>query len=96
MKADYDSEANALSIDFFEPDRVDRVEKVGGSACLVWLRDGRPFSVEVLNPGEHLDRLDMAARRFGLNPTALSAAAHAALAAPDHVVTIDVTAAVPA
>ncbi len=90
MKADYDSEADALSIDLVEVDRWDGGEDVDGGSCHVVFADDRPVNVELLNPRDHLDLLTVAAERYGLDGTALVAAARAALAAPDRPVTLDV------
>ena len=90
MRADYDSEADALSIDLVEVDRWDGGEDVDGTYCHVVFADDRPVNVELLNPHDHLDLLAAAAERYGLDGTALIAAAKAALAAPDRPVTLDV------
>ncbi len=90
MKADYDSEANALSIDLVEVERWDCDEDVDGSYCHVAIAGGHPVNVELLDPSDHLDLLQEASERYGLDGTALVAAAQAALAAPDRVVTLDV------
>ena len=90
MKADYDSEADALSIDLVEVDRWDGGEDVVANLCHVDFAGDRPVNVELLNPHDHLDLLAVTAERYGLDGTALFAAAHAALAAPDRPVTLDV------
>jgi hypothetical protein len=90
MKTDYDSEADALSIDLIEVDRWDRGEDVDGSFCHVAFAGDRPANVELLNPRDHLDLLEVAAERYELDGRALLAAAQAALAAPDRPVTMDV------
>jgi hypothetical protein len=90
MKADYDSEADALSIDLVEVDRWDNGEDVDGSCCHVAFSGGRPVNVELLSPRDHLDLLAVAAERYELDGRALLAAAQAALAAPDQPVTLDV------
>ena len=92
MKADYDSEADALSIDLLEVDRWDDAEEIDDSYCHVAFREGRPVNVELLNPGDHLELLKVAGERLGLDSEALLAAAKAALAAPDRAVTLDVAA----
>ena len=91
MKADYDSEANALSIDLIEVNRWDGGEGVDEDYCTVAFSNGRPANIGLLNPDENLDLLKAAAQRFGLDAEALLAAAKAALAAPDRVVTLDLT-----
>jgi hypothetical protein len=90
MKADFDSQANALSIDLVEVDRWDYGEKVH-SQVNVAIADGRPVNVELLYPDLGLkEPLQTAARRYELDAEALIAAAQAAIAAPDRVVTLDV------
>jgi hypothetical protein len=90
VKADYDSKANALSIDLAEVDRWDDSKDVDETYCHIALRKGRPVNVELLNPADQLDLLPLAAERFDLDAEALVAAAKAALAAPDRPVTLDV------
>jgi hypothetical protein len=89
MKADYDSEADALSIDLVAVDRWDHGEDVTGS-CHIAFSGGRPVNVELLNPRDHLDALAVAAERYELDGVALLAAAQAALAAPDQPVTLEI------
>ena len=96
MKADYDSQAEALSIDLAEVDRWDSGEAIDDTYCNVAFRNGRPVNIELLNPQDRLDLLDVAAERYSLDRFALAAAAQAALAAPDRVVTLDVAASVTA
>ncbi|HYQ78486.1 MAG TPA: hypothetical protein VEP91_05170 [Solirubrobacterales bacterium] len=89
MKADYDSEADALSIDLVEADRCDdgfSVDK--GENCNLALAKGRIVNVELLYPAENLELLTVAAERFDLDGEGLLAAARAALAAPDRLVTL--------
>lgn len=90
MKADYDSEADALSIDLAGVDRWDRGEDVDGTFCHVAFSGDRPVNVELLNPTDHLDLLAVTAERYELDGRVLLAAAQAALAAPDRPVTLDV------
>jgi hypothetical protein len=89
MKVDYDSVADALSIDLVEVDRWDFGEEIETS-CTVAMRDGQPVNVELLSPAENLDQLTVAAERFDLDPEALLAAAQAGLAAPDRPVRVEV------
>ncbi len=90
MKADFDSRANALSIDLVEVDRWDYGEKVN-SQVNVAIAGGRPVNVELLYPDLGLEApLRAAAERYELDAEALIAAAQAAIAAPDRVVTLDV------
>ena len=95
MKADYDSQADALLIDLADVDRCDQLEAIGGSCCEVSLRRGSPANIELLYPSDHLDLLDLAAERFGIDGEAMRAAAHAAMAAPDRPITIDVADRIP-
>jgi hypothetical protein len=90
VKADYDSEANALLIRLREVDWWDDEATVHDTYCHVGMRKGRAVGVELLDPGNHLDLLTLAAERFSLDPEALLAAARAALAAPDRPVSLDV------
>ena len=92
MKADYDSEANAIQIDVIEVGRWDG-EKQGDDEdrCHVAFAGGRPVSVELLYPNLGIEEpLRSAAERFDLDAEALIAAAQAAVAAPDRPVTLDV------
>ncbi len=93
MKADYDSEADAIAISVVELED-DHVPAHGDSVherCTVALLDGEVVDVEVLYPGRGLDEpLAAAADRYGLDLEALTAAARSSLAAPDRVVTVDV------
>jgi hypothetical protein len=71
-------------------DRWDDGDSVDdGEICNVAFSKGRPASVELLYPADHLDLLPVAAERFDLDAEALLAAAQAALAAPDRPVTLD-------
>jgi hypothetical protein len=90
MKADYDSQADALDIELFPFRYFEGQEVVDDSFCMVGFASGRPASIELLTPATHLDLLDEAASRFDLDPGALRAAAQAALAAPDRVVQLEV------
>lgn len=90
MRADYDSEANALSIDLVEVPRWDDGEEIDDTYCNVALSQGRAANVELLNPHDHLDLLAVVAERFALDPLALRIVAEAALAAPDRPVTLDI------
>lgn len=90
MKADYDSEADALSIDLIEVDHWDFGEEIEHTSCTVALRDGRPVNVELLAPERNLGQLKIAAERFDLDPQALLAAARAGLSVPDRPVTVEI------
>ncbi len=90
MKVDYDSRANALSIDLVEPRYWDYSEEVQPRVNVA-IADGTPVNVELLYPDLGLEEpLRAAADRYGLDAEALIAASRAAVAAPDRVVTLDV------
>jgi len=90
MKADYDSEANALSIDLVEVERWDGSEEVAPTVNVAIAGD-KPVNVELLYPDLGIDEpLRAAAERFDLDAEALIAAARAAIAAPDREVTLEV------
>ncbi len=90
MKACYDSEANALSIDLVEVDRWEGSDEAA-STVNVAIADGKPVNVELLYPDLGIDEpLRAAAERFDLDAEALIAAARAAIAAPDREVTLEV------
>ncbi len=89
MKADYDSEANALSIDLIAVKHWDDGKSVDKEQhCNVAFSKGRLANVELLYPADNLSLLSVAAKRFDLDSEALLAAAQAALAAPDREVTL--------
>ncbi|HYH54280.1 MAG TPA: hypothetical protein VD761_09130 [Solirubrobacterales bacterium] len=90
MKVDYDSQADALSIDLVEVDRWDFGEEIEHSSCTVAIRDGQPVNVELLSPAKNLSQLEVAAKRFDLDPQALLAAARAGLSVPDRPVTVEI------
>lgn len=92
MKADYDSQANALSIDLVEVPHWDAGDEIDDTYCNVALYEGRPANVELLNPSDHLNLLDEVAARYNIDSVALHAAAQAALAAPNRVVTLELAA----
>jgi hypothetical protein len=90
MQADYDSEADALSIVLRRFKYFDDQDQVDDDYCNVGLVGDRAVEVELLYPSEHLDLLQVAAERYELDGTALLAAARAALAAPDRLVSMEV------
>ncbi len=91
MRADYDSEADALSILLTRFKRYDHQEAVDEDNCHVGVVGGRAVDIELLYPGRHLDLLQIAADRYDLDGIALLAIARAALAAPDRLVTMDLS-----
>lgn len=91
MKADYDSKANALSIDLAEPRYWDYSEEVQPRVSVA-IADGIPVNVELLYPNLGLEEpLRLAAERYELDAEALIAASQAAIAAPDRVVTLELS-----
>jgi uncharacterized protein YuzE len=92
MRADYDSQADALSIIVRDFDRFEHEEQIDDDYCNVGLSGGVPVHVELIAPRDHLDLLRIVSKRYDLDATALTAAAQAALAAPDRVITMDVAA----
>lgn len=92
MRADYDSEADALSITLRRFGHYDDQQEIDDDYCAVGLVQGGPVRVSLLSPAKHLDLLEVAARRYDLDDAALLAAAHAALAAPDRIVDLEVAA----
>jgi hypothetical protein len=91
MRADYDSKADALDIELVRFEHYDDQEQVDDDFCTVGFAGGRPVSVGLLYPARNLDLLRLAAERYELDATALVAAAKAALAAPDRLVTMDLS-----
>ncbi len=92
MRAEYDSRADALSIDLAPADRWDRGEGIDADYCTVSFVGDQLVNVELLAPEAHLDLLAVAAERYGLDGEALAVAARSALAAPDRPVVVDVLA----
>lgn len=92
MRAEYDSEADVLSIDLIQAERWNGSDAVDDDFCIVATVDDRPANVELLSPAQHLNLLTVAAQRHGLDAEALEAAARSALAAPDRTVVLDVLA----
>lgn len=90
MRADYDSEANAISITLVQRAHAQRADQRHPRA-VVALRDDEPVELQLLYPDLGVDEpLRAVAAHYGLDPEALSAAANAALAAPDRAVTLEV------
>jgi hypothetical protein len=88
MKADYDSEANAVSIDLLDVDRWDYGGEFDENYCTIAFSKGRVANIGLLSPSENIDLLEAVAERYRLDAGDLVAAARAALAAPDRSVTI--------
>jgi len=88
MKADFDSEANALGIELIEVDRWDDGDEFDEYYCNIAFLKGRLVYIGLLYPSENLDLLKKVAQVYDLDSDALLAAAQAALAAPDRAVTV--------
>jgi hypothetical protein len=90
MRAQYDSDANAISIQLSKVEKADRADRVHERA-IVAVHGKQPIELQLLYPDEGLaEPLAAAAARHGLDREALAAAAAAALAAPDRSVSLDV------
>lgn len=88
MKAYFDSEANAVSIDLLDVDHWDDGDEFDEYYCTVAFRDDRLANVGLLYPSENLHLLKAVAESYKLDAEELIAAAKAALAAPDRAVTV--------
>jgi|ERR1044072_3036680 hypothetical protein len=90
MRADYDSKGDTIQIEIVAADRLDRDDS-SVSGVIVGISGEKPALIDLIgtSPGVD-DRLRAVAKRHGLDADALIAAAHAALAAPDRTVTVDV------
>jgi hypothetical protein len=90
MKADYDSKAEALSIDLIEVDRWEYGEEVSPRVNVA-IAGGVPVNIELLYPDLGFeDPLRAAADRYSLDAEALIAGARAAISVPDRTVTLDI------
>lgn len=88
MKAYFDSEANAVSIDLLEVDHWDDGDEFDEYYCTVAFSKGHLVNIGLLYPSEKLHLLGEVADRYDLDASKLTAAAKAAIAAPDRAVTI--------
>jgi hypothetical protein len=90
MHADYDSNANALSIVLGSSNSADRADQAHERA-IVALRADRPVEVQILYPDLGIDEpLQAVIERYDLDVEGLTAAAQAAIAAPDRAITLSV------
>lgn len=91
MRANYDSEANAISIDLVDVERWEYCEAAGDRVNVAFSIDRRAVNVELLYPTMGIDApLQAAARLHGLDAETLIAAARAAEAAPNRSVDLDI------
>jgi hypothetical protein len=89
--AEYDSQADALSIDLIDDlKRLDHAEEVEGTSAIVHFLGEEIASVELLGASVNQTQLETAASGYSLDGDALLAAAAAALAAPDRPVRLEV------
>jgi len=96
MRADYDSNANAISIAIVDAPSADRSDEVHPRA-IVALDADKPVEVQLLYPDLGISEpLAAVADRYDLDREALEAAARSALAAPNRVVSVEVAAVSPA
>jgi len=92
MRVDYDSEGDTIQIELDEFKRPAYGEDVENGAVVVSVHEDRVVMVDVIGTRKHdfEKPLRTAAELYALDEEALIAAAHAALAAPDRQVTLDV------
>lgn len=92
MRADYDSEGDTIQIELEPPVKnLGHSEDVENGAVIVGIYEDRPVMIDVIGTRNGFERpLEIAAERYDLDAEALIAAAHAALAAPDRPVRLDV------
>jgi hypothetical protein len=88
MKAYFDSEANAVSIDLVAVEFWDDGDEFDEYYCTVAFSKGRLVNVGLLYPSEKLHLLEAVAKSYSLDTSSLIAAAEAALATPDQEVTV--------
>jgi hypothetical protein len=92
MRADYDSRGKTLQITLQEVDHADHGDRIGEPlSAIVAVANDTAVAVDLLGPDLGVEApLTIVAERYDLDREALLAAAHAALAAPDRVVMLDV------
>lgn len=88
MKADYDSQANALGIELIEVDRWDDGDGFDEDFCNLGFSKGRLVYIGLLYPSDNLDLLRAVSKTYALDAEEVIASAKAALAAPDRAVTV--------
>ncbi|HVD37985.1 MAG TPA: hypothetical protein VNC15_04050 [Solirubrobacterales bacterium] len=86
MKAYFDSEANAVSIDLIEVDHWDDGDEFDEYYCTIAFSKNRLANIGLLYPSEKLDLLEAVADRYNLDAKELIAIAKAAVAAPDRTI----------
>ncbi|HEX3733529.1 MAG TPA: hypothetical protein VHU86_00090 [Solirubrobacterales bacterium] len=90
MRADYDSQSDTIQIELEAVDRLDRDDsQVAG--VIVGIHEERPAMIDLIGIGAGIDeRLRNVGERYDLDAQVLIAAARAALAAPDRLITLEV------
>jgi hypothetical protein len=88
LKADFDSEANALAIELIDVDRWDDGDGFDEDYCDLGFSEGRLVYIGLLCPGDNLHLLRAVSESYDLDAEELMALANAALAAPDRAVTV--------
>jgi hypothetical protein len=88
VRAEYDSEADALSINLVDVKHWDDSISIDDTYCHLAIAKGLPVNIELLSPSKSLHFLEAAAKRAGIDPDEVQAAARSALAAPDRQVTL--------
>jgi hypothetical protein len=86
LKAYFDSEANAVSIDLLEVDHWDDGDEFDEYYCTVAFSKHRLANIGLLYPSEKLHLLEAVADRYHLDAKDLIAIAKAAIAAPDRTI----------
>jgi hypothetical protein len=89
VKADFDSEANALAIELIDVDRWDDGDGFDEDYCNLGFSKGRLVYIGLLCPSDNLHLLKAVSESYELDAKELIALAKAALAAPDRAVTIN-------
>jgi hypothetical protein len=92
MKADYDSQGDTIQIELEPANQPGYGEDVENGAVVVSVFEGRPLMLDVIGTRKQdFDKpLRAAAEIYDLDVEALIAIAHAAVAAPDRPVRLDV------
>jgi len=88
MKADFDSEANALGIELIDVDRWDDGDGFDEDYCNLGFSNGRLVYIGLLYPSDNLHLLKAVSETYELDTEKLIALAKAALAAPDRIVSV--------
>jgi hypothetical protein len=88
VKADFDSEANALAIELIDVDRWDDGDGFDEDYCNLGFYKSRLVYIGLLYPSDNLHLLRAVSEAYELDADELISSAKAALAVPDRVVTV--------